>query len=109
MFYQESTKNVILTSKRRYLPTISDFRIFFKCFLSNKTLFIIRILIYFVIVINTFCTHTPVYPNLSYVLYPNPPNAMSHQFKHVVVRTKADPVMIISRSVFLYITKLDLL
>ena len=59
--------------------------------------------------INTFCTHTAVYTSLSYVLYPNRPIALSYQFKHVVLRPKADTVLIVLRSVFLYITKLDLL
>ena len=55
------------------------------------------------------CTHTPIYPNLSYVLYPNRTISHFHQFKQVVSRTKTDPVITILRSVFLYITKLDLL
>ena len=32
-----------------------------------------------------------------------------HQFKRVVLRLKTDPVLIVLRSVFLYIVKLDLL
>ena len=42
---RKQKKNVILTSKRRSWLTISEFRIFSNVFLSNKTLFIIRILI----------------------------------------------------------------
>ena len=45
VFYQESTKYIILTSKRRYLSTIYEFLIFPNVFLSSKILFIIRILI----------------------------------------------------------------
>ena len=45
VFYQENKENVIVTSKRRSWLTISEFRIFSNVFVSNKTLFIIRILI----------------------------------------------------------------
>ena len=42
---KKKKKHVILTSKGRSRPTILEFRIFSNVFLSNKTLFIIRILI----------------------------------------------------------------
>ena len=40
---------------------------------------------------------------------PHTINGFFHQFKRVVLRLKTDPVLIVLRSVFLYITKLDLL